>query len=136
MPPKPQPPAKTQPGRSVKKVSYQAQTLDQVNLSRGRIIASVYKVPYYAKLQLDELVPAIREKMLLVRQCGACNNAQCDPDQHVFAATNPLVDEEGSGSDSEHIPADTETSPNARILKDLNKAVNPGDNPVSVMFQC
>ena len=133
MPPKTQPPAKTQPGRSVKKVSFQAQTLDQVSLTRARLIASAYKIPYYSKISPEDIIPAIRERMLLVRQCAPCGNAQCDPDQHVFQATAPLADPEGSGSDvEENTPADREASPNARVLRDLNKAVNPGDNPVSV----
>ena len=128
MPPKTQPPAKTQPGRSVKKVSYQAQTIDQVNLTHARHIAIIYKIPYYSKLQLDELIPAIREKMLLVRQCPSCENAQCDPDQHIFPASVPHAEGEvsGSESDTEHPPGDQERgSPDSRVLKDLNKSVNP-----------
>ena len=117
----------------MKKVSFPAQTLDQVSLTRARLIASVYKILYYSKISPDDIIPAIREKMLLVRQCAACGNAQCDPDQHLFPATTPLAETEGGGSDTEeHHPDDLDASPNARILKDLNKAVNPGDNPVSV----
>ena len=126
MPPKTQPPAKTQPARTVKKVSYQAQTLNQIKVTRAKHIAGLYKVPYYKNLQLNELIPAIREKMLLVRQCAACGNSQCDPEQHIFPATTPLADGEGhtSESDSEHPPTEQDLgSPDARILEDLNKAV-------------
>ena len=47
----------------------------QDKVTRAKVIAAIYKVPYYKKLKLNDLIPAIRENMLLVRQCGACSNA-------------------------------------------------------------
>ena len=127
------------PSRVAKYVHYEAQLLADMNVTRARKIAASYKVQYYAKMQAQDLIPAIRERMLLVRQCSVCSNAQCNPDTHLFPATTPPTPGEGgSGSESDsgsaHDP-NLDGSPDGAALKQLNKASNVADAEVIVTEQ-
>ena len=121
-----------------KSPGYDAQTLSQVNLTRARAIASAYSVKNYSTFALKDLLPLIREKMLLVKQCSICANSQCVPETHLFPAVNPYVDGNAQDGNDENLSSgngsgesDGEDSPSRRALAALNSANNPQDRLIA-----
>ena len=82
--------------------AYPAQTCADLCQRRARLIASQLHIKYYAKLKFpEELVPAIKEKMLTIDDCTQCDGP-CRPDDHIFPAVVPedtaSANNEGGGS--------------------------------------
>ena len=108
--------------RRTQNTGYAAETLSQVNLIRARAIATQYSVVNPEKFELKDLLPKIRERMLLVKQCAECSNAQCLPESHVFPAVNPYAELDEDGNPIVR-PQENE-GPDAQALAALNLASN------------
>ena len=140
---------KIQDKRSTKSEVFPAQLISEFNVRRGRLIAKEYGIKNAGKYSFpSELVPLIKDQMLLVTDCTVCNG-QCQPDHHRFPAVNPVnpvvededdeeVEEEES-EDSEDSNASrtsvqdlgAEDSPSRSVINKVGRLENPLDAPVN-----
>ena len=87
--------------RTGKTAVYPAQLVSELNVKRGRSIATLLGIKNSSKYSFpSELVPLIKEKMLLVTDCPTCGGP-CQPDSHKFPATGPAPGEEEEDDDVE-----------------------------------
>ena len=127
--------------RKGKPEQFPAQTLADINVRRGRLIAKQLGIKNAGKYSFPaELVPMIKEKMALIQDCVECNGP-CQPDLHTFPAVVPEpvdpnaeveADEESDTSSlsSRTSIADGDDSPSRSVFRNLQSLGNPNDQTV------
>ena len=135
---------KVQDKRAGKLEQYPAQNLSEINIQRGRLIAKQLRIKNASKYLFPaKLVPLIKEKMALIKDCMECNG-QCLPESHVFPAVVPVTDEppsdndagkesESSSNTSQVSATDGQggdASPSRQVLSALQNMQNPLDTAV------
>ena len=123
--------------RSTKHVEYPAQLISELNVKRGRVIATALGIKNSSKFSFPtELVPLIKEKMMLVTDCPTCDG-QCVPETHRFPAVGPPAPteeqeevESGSANSSDDSHVSQDDSPPRSTFRALEGLDNPLDNVV------
>ena len=94
--------------KSKSQTAFADQKLDEISVSRARIIASKLGIANPGKHVKDVLIPLIREKMALVTDCVECGGGPCAPDDHVFPASDVgTARGSASGGDDSDTPNDS-----------------------------
>ena len=102
--------------------SYPDQRLDEINVTRARVIASGLGISNPGKHVKDDLIPLIREKLALITDCAGCGGGPCLPDDHVFPASNG-----GQNSGDESDTSRSGDSPSREHLRALNNTTHSSD---------
>ena len=117
--------------RASKPEAFSEQLISEFNVRRGRLVAKQYGIKNASKHSFpSELVPLIKEKMLLCTDCSICDG-QCQPESHKFPAVKPVVSEEVDDEDLEdEEEEDSDSSGHSRgSVRD-----GPGDSPSRSVF--